>query len=141
MAEQREEFETMRMRLREAHGYATRASGALNLVSQRGVVVADAFEADGFLRREARRLFEGTAGRQRLDTPYWEKLPPEVVAIFEESDIDPRSLRSEWQEMWRPRDPVGSCAGVLRSASRDASSLATSLSEWGPEESTPEERA
>jgi hypothetical protein len=138
MAELHEEFETMRMRLREADEYAARAANALNLVSQRGLVVADAFAADDFLRREARKQFEGSAGRQRLDTPYWEKLPPDLMAIFEESDIDPRSLRADWQEAWQPSDPVASCARVLRSVSKEATGLADSLREWKSED--PSER-
>jgi hypothetical protein len=134
MAEAHKEFETMRQRLREANEYAARSSSSLNVVSRQAEIAADAFEADTLLRREARRLFEGSAGRQLLDTPYWEKLPPDVIALFEENDIDPRSLRNDWQDFWEARDPVGSCANVLREASTQASLLGESLSEWGPEE-------
>jgi hypothetical protein len=141
MAEQLEEFKTIHLRLAEANEYATRASGALNLVSRRGLVVASAFEADEILRREARRQFEGTAGRQRLDTPFWEKLPPDVMTIIEESDTDPRSLRDDWQQVWRTSDPVGSCADVLRSATAEASSFADALNAWGPEDEVPERLA
>lgn len=138
MAELREQIETSRRRLDEADLYAARAAEALGDVSRRALVVADAFEADRLLRRVARERFEGTEGQRLLDTPYWEKLSHDLIAIFEESDTDPRALLDEWQDVWRPSDPVRSCATTLRLASGEAISLATSLREWGPTEESPD---
>jgi hypothetical protein len=108
MAELRQEIETMRIRLTEAHRYATKASQALLEVARTSLLVSDSFDSDEFLRSEARRRFEGNAGRDLMDTPYWKKLPSGIVSMFEETDQDPRSFQSEWNEIWHPSDPVGS---------------------------------
>jgi hypothetical protein len=134
MAELSRERNLMRLREGEAHSYALRASDALGGVARRASAAADSFHADDELRRAAREQFRGEAGRDLLETPYWEKLPSELRALFRESDIDPRSFLGDWQATWRTDDPVASCVRLLRTSSEAAGALAVSLLEWGPEE-------
>jgi len=120
-------------RLTEADVYAHRAAGSLRRTSERDIPLVQALEADDSLRRDARSAFLGYEGRLLIDTPFWEKLPPDILQLFREARFEPQLLVPDWDNGF-PDDPIGSSAKTLRRAAEISIALAVGLEDWGPTE-------
>jgi hypothetical protein len=137
MAEEVNAYDAIKQRVSEADAYARRAAVSLRQTSQRDLPLARALEADVPLRQNARGQFRGRAGKQLIDTPFWEKLSPRILGLFREANVNPQSLRSDWDNRF-PDDPIGSCVRTLRLAAESSDMLADDLGEWGPTSEKPE---
>jgi hypothetical protein len=137
MAEELNARDAITQRLAEADIYAHRAAASLHQTSERNLPLARALEGDGQLRRAALDQFRGSTGQALIETPFWEKLPPEILQLFREARVDPQSLAPDWDNEF-PEDPIGSSVSTLRLAAESSGTLAVRLVDWGPTPEKPE---
>ena len=137
MAEELNVRDVITARLAEADLYAHRAAGSLRRTSERDVSLIRALETEGRVRRDAREQFRGPRGQELVDTPFWQKLPPEVLQLFHEAGFEPQLLAAEWDDGFVD-DPVGSAVTTLRQVSETSPALAVALEDWGPAAEKPE---
>jgi hypothetical protein len=131
MAEELRARDAITQRLLEADVYAHRAAASLEQTSEQNLALAQALEDDDQLREAARDRFRGPTGRALIETPFWEKVPPEILRLFREARLDPKSLAPYWDNEF-PEDPISSSVDTLRLAADSSGTLAVGLEHWGP---------